>query len=235
MLTPAILLLATAVVAQHENATLLIPTRNQAVPTDAFTVKWTYDFDYSGLFILLLSPHTKSYWTGYVVSTTVFAEESSTSLPAGVLSSVSAHSTSLLDLILYSMDGTSMAGPQVFNVSLLGTPATVTATSTVTSEVQEGDPDDGRGGLSTGAKAGIGVGAGVGALLVVTGIFVLFWWRWKSKKPKTIREISAVGPASALFWGGQGHGQEKMGPDNVPGPVTLLSEGGTSARRFELS
>lgn len=91
-----------------------------------------------------------------------------------MLPSVAAHDTSLLDLIL----GTTMAGPQVFSVSLVGTPVTVTATatttSTVTSEVQEGDPSGG-GGLSAGAKAGIGVGAGVGALLIAAGIFILVW------------------------------------------------------------
>lgn len=121
----------------------------------------------------------------------------------------------------------------MFSVSLAVTPVAVAATVTATSTAkvkEEHSKDSGGGRLSTGAKAGIGVGAGVGGLLILAAGMSLFWWRQKSKNPKTIHEISTGRPDSAPFSGSEG---QKIRPDSVPGTVPLSLGGGTSARRFE--
>ncbi|KAL4812292.1 hypothetical protein BDW67DRAFT_128301 [Aspergillus spinulosporus] len=192
------------------------PTQGELVPTDAFTLEWSYDFDYIGDFTVELLPMGATAMDNSVFSTTVFALDSSTVLPGSVLPSIQPSQTAAFSVWLYTYDAYGGFGTYVDQVLLKGVAtATEAPTTTVTHTVEvEATPtaetvgeegmvrtqqSDEDGGLSTGAKAGIGVGAGAGALILVAimGFFLYRRRRRPENQPsKTIREISTLGPAS---------------------------------------
>ncbi|KAL6231861.1 hypothetical protein BDW75DRAFT_243506 [Aspergillus navahoensis] len=196
------------------------PTQGELVSTDAFTLEWSYDFDYTGDYTVELLPMGATAMGDSVFSTTVFALDSSTVLPGSVLPSLKPSQTAAFSVWVYTDDAYGGRGTYVDQVLLEGAAtatatATEAATATVTHTVEveatptsDADPgeealmvetEDEDGGLSTGAKAGIGVGAAAGVLILAAIIgFVLYRRRRRNanKPPKTIREISATGPAS---------------------------------------
>jgi hypothetical protein len=186
------------------------------VPTDAFTLEWSYDFDYTGDFTVELLPMGATAMDNSVFSTTVFAPDGSTVLPGGVLPSIRPSQTAAFSVWVYTDDAYGGYGTYVDQVLLKGVAtATEAPTTTVTHTVEvEATPtaetvgeegivqtqqSDGDDGLSTGAKAGIGVGVGAGALILVAiiGFFLYRRRRRPENQPsKTIREISTIGPGS---------------------------------------
>ncbi|KAL4995589.1 hypothetical protein BDV10DRAFT_187914 [Aspergillus recurvatus] len=194
------------------------PTQGELVPTNAFTLEWSYDFDYTGDYTVELLPMGATAMGDSVFSTTVFAPDSSTVLPGSVLPSVGASQTAAFSVWVYTDDAYGGFGTYVDQVLLKGVAsATETATTTITHTVEvdatptaetageEGvaeteDESDGNGGLSTGAKAGIGVGVAAGVLVLAAAMigFILYRRRRRNGNhpPKTVREISGTGPAS---------------------------------------
>ncbi|KAL4984112.1 hypothetical protein BDW68DRAFT_23610 [Aspergillus falconensis] len=195
------------------------PTQGELVPTNAFTLEWSYDFEYTGDYTVELLPMGATAMDDSVFSTTVFAPDSSTVLPGSVLPSLGASHTAAFSVWVYTDDAYGGFGTYVDQVLLMGV-ATATSTAEVTSTVThmveveatpttidadtgEGallaESQDEDGGLSTGAKAGIGVGVAAGVLILAAIIgFILYRRRRRNanQPSKTIREISATGPAS---------------------------------------
>ncbi|KAL4971539.1 hypothetical protein BDW66DRAFT_145970 [Aspergillus desertorum] len=195
------------------------PTQGELVPTNAFTLEWSYDFDYTGDYTVELLPMGATAMGDSVFSTTVFAPDSSTVLPGSVLPSLGPSQTAAFSVWVYTDDGYGGFGTYVDQVLLKGVAsasATEAATATVgyTAEVEAmptaetasevgvaeaQDEPDGDGGLSTGAKAGIGVGVAAG-VLIFAAIFGFFLYRRRrpneNKPPRTIREISGARSAS---------------------------------------
>jgi hypothetical protein len=185
------------------------------VPTDAFTLEWFYDFDYTGDFTVELLPMGATAMDNSVFSTTVFALDGSTVLPGSVLPSIQPSQSAAFSVWVYTDDAYGGYGTYVDQVLLQGVATATEAPTTVTHTVdveatptaetvgEEGivqtQQSDGDDGLSTGAKAGIGVGVGAGALILVAIIgFFLYRRRRRpeNQPPKTIREISTIGPGS---------------------------------------
>ncbi|KAL4745774.1 hypothetical protein BDW72DRAFT_198328 [Aspergillus terricola var. indicus] len=192
------------------------PTQGELVPTDAFTLEWSYDFDYTGDFTVELLPMGATAMDNSVFSTTVFALDGSTVLPGSVLPSMRPSQTAAFSVWVYTDDAYGGYGTYVDQVLLKGVAsateaptATVThtveveATATAETAGEEGivqtQRSDEDGGLSTGAKAGIGVGVAAGFLILVAMIGFLLYRRRRrpeNQPSKTIREISSIGPAS---------------------------------------
>ncbi|KAL4739050.1 hypothetical protein BDV11DRAFT_170431 [Aspergillus similis] len=192
------------------------PTQGELVPADAFTLEWSYDFDYTGDFTVELLPMGATAMDNSVFSTTVFALDSSTVLPGSVLPSIRPSQTAAFSVWVYTDDVYGGYGTYVDQVLLKGAAtATEAPTATVTHTVEveatstpetvgedgmvQTQRSDGNGGLSTGAKAGIGVGVAAGVLILVAiiGFFLYRRRRRPENQPsRTIREISTMGPAS---------------------------------------
>ncbi|KAL4757322.1 uncharacterized protein BDW70DRAFT_143595 [Aspergillus foveolatus] len=193
------------------------PTQGELVPTDAFTLEWSYDFDYTGDFTVELLPMGATAMDNSVFSTTVFALDGSTVLPGSVLPSIQPSQSAAFSVWVYTDDEYGGYGTYVDQVLLKGVATAIEASTTATHTVEvEATPtaetvgeegivqtqqSDGDDGLSTGAKAGIGVGVGAGALILVAiiGFFLYRRRRRPENQPsKTIREISTIGPGSVF-------------------------------------
>ncbi|KAL2830845.1 hypothetical protein BDW59DRAFT_158282 [Aspergillus cavernicola] len=106
MATSVVLLwIVTVVVAQHDDFTVDFPLDSQVLPTDNSCVEWSYDFYYKGRFTIELLPTDATEWEGSVFSTTVYALDSSTTLPTSILPAVRPNRTSTPEMRFYTMDG----------------------------------------------------------------------------------------------------------------------------------
>ncbi|KAL3485241.1 hypothetical protein BJX62DRAFT_217450 [Aspergillus germanicus] len=206
--------------------TLLAPTPSAALPaTDPITLRWAYtDTDLNANPLTIEIGYTTSGTLEAHVTVNAAASLSSTTLPAGIITSVAPEETAGVGFVLNYRDGGDDNAEEVElgrvdGVSLLG------------EEEEVVDEEDSK--LSTEAKIGIGVGLGMGMSAAIFG--VVFLIRRRRKRKRRQREKAAAAGDDQNGEEGSGNGGEKD-----PAEMAAVERGhgkaelGTESEKVEL-